>query len=638
MMDTETPVTPDQPQAWKLGELQSSDNDTRAFQPQGQAQAEAAPALDGATIRFAPLEEPEPFCEGWEPAYEEPAGEYIPPEPIPFRPRSRIQELKQKLMEGPERRYYSLLEEGFAGLQIAIFVSMLVSALAVVSVVLYQFDMVRPDRMRLLVFSQCFAMLFSALLASGHLLEGFVAIFKGRFTMDTLLCATFLACAADGVFCLREIRVPFCSLFCVEVTMTLWAAYQKKNVELAQMDTLRKATRLSRVSKAPDCYEGLPGFFVSQGEVEDFMEHYQDEPAPQRRLNRYALAALVISLAIGAGGWFRLGPSQGLQAWAGALLAASPVTMFLTVSRSCAVLQRKLHRLGSVLCGWAGVQTCAGAAVVPLADSDLLPAGSVKINGMKFYTRRDPDLIIALAAAVTAQSQTCFDSLFTQLLENRNAPHFQALDRRVHDDGGMSAMVCGVPVLVGTLEFLKNRNIDIPPEAGVTQAVYAAIDGELSGIFAVSFGKLRRVRAGLTTLCSQRRLKTILTSDNFLLDRAFMKSKFRVHSQNFLIPDAEARKAVASWQPEPELSELCALTTQEGLSAAAFAITGARTLESATWFGSLIHITGGCVGLLLVLVLMLADAMGMVNPAYLLLFQLLWAIPGFLMTEWTRYL
>ncbi len=628
MNDTLTP-TP--------GELHPADADTLTFQPQSHDQPEQA--LGGDTIRFSPVElPPEPFSEGWEPTYEEPAGEYIPPQPASPPPKSRIQQLKQKLMEGPERRYYTLLEEGFTGLQIRIFLSILLSALTVAGVALYQLDMVRPDRMRLLIFSQCFAMLLSALLASSHLMEGILVLFRGKFTMDSLLSATFAACIADGVFCLREIRLPFCALFCLEVTMALWSAYQKKYVELAQMDTLRKATRLNRVCKAPDCYDGLPGFFAAPGEVEDFMDNYRDDPAPLRRLNQYALASVLLSAAIGGLGWARLGLSQGVQTLAGCLLAATPLTLFITVSRSSAVLQGKLHQLGSVLCGWTGVQTSAGAAVVPLGDHDLLPAGSVKINGMKFYTRRDPDLIIAMAAAVAVQSRTCFEGLFNQLLESRNAPRYAASHRQVYDDGGVSAQVCGLPVLMGTLTFLKNSGIPIPEEAGVTQAVYVAIDGELSGIFAVSFGKLRRVRSGLGTLCSHRHLKVLLTSDNFLLDAAFVKSKFRVSSRRFQIPDAQSRAALAAWQPDPESGELCALTTQEGLSAAAYAITGGRTLESATWFGSLLHVTGGSVGMLLVLVLMLVDALGLVNPGYLLLFQLLWAIPGFLLTEWTRYL
>ena len=51
-------------------------------------------------------EEPkvEPYSEKWEPEYEQPIGEYIPPQPIVFRPKSRLRELKRKLVAGPEKR------------------------------------------------------------------------------------------------------------------------------------------------------------------------------------------------------------------------------------------------------------------------------------------------------------------------------------------------------------------------------------------------------------------------------------------------------------------------------------------------------------------------------------------------------
>ena len=54
----------------------------------------------------------EPFSDQWEPDYEEPIGEYIPPQPIVFQPRSRMRELKRKLIAGPEKRFYELTEKG----------------------------------------------------------------------------------------------------------------------------------------------------------------------------------------------------------------------------------------------------------------------------------------------------------------------------------------------------------------------------------------------------------------------------------------------------------------------------------------------------------------------------------------------
>ena len=158
----------------------------------------------------------EPFSENWEPQYDQPIGDYTPPEPIIFRPRpSRLGELKHKLMEGPERRYNALSEKGVGKLQIALFFSMLIVVLAVASIVLHRLGLVRENRMRLLVFGELFAMLFSALLCWERLTDGVLRMFRGRFNTDTLLAFSFAACVADGLYCLAEVMVPFCAAFCL---------------------------------------------------------------------------------------------------------------------------------------------------------------------------------------------------------------------------------------------------------------------------------------------------------------------------------------------------------------------------------------------------------------------------------------
>ena len=236
------------------------------------AETEAEPLPEGA----------EPFTENWEPQYEQPMGEYVPPEPIVFRPRSRLHELKRKLIAGPERRYYALAEQGLGKLQAGMFLSALVVILAFVAIGLHSAGMVQENRMRLLVFGELFAMLLSALLASHRLVDGLGGLFKLKFTPDTMLALAFGVCLADGVVCLQEVRVPFCAAFSLMVGCSLWAEYERRNVEMGQMDTLRKAVRLNRVAKAPECYEGRPGFYTCDGEVEDFMDTYQAPTTPER--------------------------------------------------------------------------------------------------------------------------------------------------------------------------------------------------------------------------------------------------------------------------------------------------------------------------------------------------------------------
>ena len=598
---------------------------------------ETAPGAESGANK--PTEGAEPFSKNWEPHYDEPMGEYVPPEPIVFRPRSRLRELKKKLVAGPERRYYALAEEGLGKYQISIFLGLLVVILSAAAVVLHQMGLVQENRMRLLVFGELFTMLFAALLGSDRLMEGFLSIFKGRFTLDSLLTATFIVCVVDGVYCLQEVRVPFSAAFCLEMVFSLWAEFERRNTEMGQMDTMRKATRLNRVAKAPDCYEGRPGFYTTDGEVEDFMETYDLPSAPGKAMNLYALAAFVLSGVIGLVSGLRDGVAAGFQTWSVALLAAAPVTAFICQSRPMAVLERRLHKLGVVLCGWQGVKAACGSSVILLSDSDLFPSGSVKVNGVKFYSQRDPDQTVAYATALIEASGMGIANLFTQLRDSRYARHYTVENFRCYENGGIGGEVCGEPVLVGSLTFLQEMGVELPEGARVSQAVYAAVDGELCGVFAMAFGRLKGVSAALGTLCGYRRLTPVLVTENFLLSESFIRAKFNANTRRFAFPSLAERKELVKWTPDLEKSAACALTTQEGLAGVGFAITGARALRSAVNMGTWMHILWGLVSMAVVAVLTLAEGgAALLTPANLLLLELIWALPGLLITEWTRRL
>ena len=633
--------------------------DTRAFAPVSVASAgdtlridtakvltAAAPkgSVSDATQPFTPLGETaqsaptaaEPFSEDWEPEYDQPIGEYTPPEPIIFRPRSRLGELKRKLMEGPEQRYYALSEQGVGKLQIALFVSMLIVVLAVASIVLHRLDMVMENRMRLLVFGELFAMLVSALLCWEQLANGIGNLFRLRFNTDTLLLCSFAACIADGIYCLEAVKVPFCAAFTLQCLMCLWGEYQKRSTELLQMDTLRKATRLTRVTKADGCYEGRPGFRITEGQPEDFMDTYQTPTAPQKLLDRFTLIALLASLAVAVAAGVTKGLQAGIHTWSAAILAACPATLLISQSRPAWTLQRRLHRFGAVLCGWQGVKASAGKAAVPLSDEDLLPGGSVKINGVKFYSTRNPDTIIGYATAVMSASGSCLAPLFEHMLQSRRGQRFEVDEFKAYGDQGYGAIICGESVLVGTQEFLKRMGVETPAGTKVNQAVYIAIDGEFACVFALAFGKLKGVSAGLNALCGHRRLSPVLASCNFILSESFLHSKYGVDTRRIAFPAVSEREKLASWKPAEESCVPCALTTQEGLTGGAFAITGARSLRTASIVGAAIHILGGVVGLGAVLALTMTGRVDLLTPANLLLLELVWAVPGLLVSEWTR--
>lgn len=576
----------------------------------------------------------EAFTTTWEPEYEQPMGEYIPPQPIIFQPRSRLRELKRKLVAGPERRYYALSEKGVGKLQMAMFLSVLTALICIGATVMDAMGMVQPERLRLMVFGQFLGLLVSALLGSFQMIEGLADLFKGRFSPNTLLVVTFVVCCADGVFCLQQQRIPCCGAFSLQVTMSLWGAYHRRVTEMGQMDTMRKATHLDGIAAVPDFYQGRKGLVRTEGQVEHFMDHYDRPTKQEKTLFWYCLAAMLVSAGIGITAGLYYGLHMGMQAAAVSLLAAMPATMFITLTRPYAILERRLHRLGTVLCGWQGVEALSGKAVVPLTHQELYPAGTVRMNGVKFFGSRNTDDIVAYCAAMVAACDSGLEPIFTQVLDSRNGIHYTP-ENVICYDGGVSGTIDEETVLVGSISFMNQMGVEVPESGKVSNAVYVAIEGEFCGLFALTYEKTKGSTAGMSTLCAYRRLNPVITGGDFVLSQSFIRYKFGVNTKHILFPEPEVRQELQQIAaPEDAVSAL--MVTTQGLAPFAYGITGARALRRAGRLGVIVHMAGGILGMGMMLVLVLLGAMHMLTPVNVLAYQLVWMIPGFLLTEWTR--
>ena len=564
-----------------------------------------------------------------------PAEEFTAPAPIVFTPRSRLRELKKKLVAGPEKRYYELSEQGLGKLQLAILVNLIIVLICAGVTALFAMELIPENRLRLVIFSQVLAMLVSALLGCNMMLDSLADLFKGRFSVTSLLTLTFAVCFLDGIFCLKELRIPCCAAFSLEVTMALWARYHRHTTEMAQMDTMRKAVRLHGIVKEANYYEGKPGLLRTEAEVEDFMNNYNKVTGPELVQSIYAAISLALCIAIAAFAAVRSGVSMGVQILSTSLLVAVPASFFVSITRPMALLENRLHMVGSVLCGWKGVKGLCGKSVFPLVDQDLFPQGSSKLNGVKFYSDRNSDEVIAYSTALIEKAGGGLVPVFRQLLTNRNAPVYEVENFQNYGDGGIGGEVCGEPVLMGSLKFLQDMGVEIPEGTMVNQAVYTSIDGQLCAVYAMSYAKMRSAAAGLVTLSGYSKLTPLMLCSDFTLTESFIRTKFNVKTRRMVFPTREERAQLRDRQPDPE-NPVLAISTREELVSTAYVVTGARALRMSTKLAVAIHLIGGIVGMLIMLALAILGNTDLLTPTNILLYQLIWAIPGLLVTEWTR--
>ena len=579
---------------------------------------------------------PEEIITAWEPECEEIMDDIPIPQPVIHRPKSRLGELRQKLVAGPEKRYYELSEQGVRKLQLAVIANLLLVLLALGGILMYVLGIIPAERLRLLVFAQFLSLMLSALLGYQQLLQGVTDLLKGQFTPNTLLFFSSVVCCVDSILCLGQLRLSVCAVFSLQTSMSLWAAYNRRNTEMGQMDTLRRASNLNGLACVEEDYQGMTGFRICRGEVEHFMDHYNEPSGPDRLLNGYCLAVALASLVIAVVGGVFHGLGAAMQLCCASMMVGLPATAFLSTVRPLEVLEKRLHKLGTVICGWQAVKSLRRRVAVPLNDRDLFPDGSVKLNGVKFYSDYEPDQVVAYTAALIKANGGALEALFEQLRQSRNVHHCEVEDLHVYE-GGIGGMINGAGVMVGTLQFMQDMHVEMGRGTRVNQAVYAAINGELCGVFAVAYSKAKSSAAGIRTLCACRSVIPVLTTKDFMLTESFIRGKFGVNTRRLVFADRDTTAEICDRTANEE-PLVVALTTKEGLAPMAFAITGARTLGSAMKTGVVIHMVGGILGLLIMAALAYIGSMDLLTPLNVLLYQLVWMVPALLVTEWTRTL
>ena len=552
--------------------------------------------------------------------------------PIQFR--SRLSELKRKLVAGPEKRYYDLTEVGLGRVQLAIFLNLLIVLLCTGGSAMYAMGMVAANRLRLMIFSQILAMMLSVLLGCYVLMDGIVDLFTGKFSLNTMLFLTLAACAADAMFCLEQLRVPCCAAFCLEMTFALWNRSLRRRTEMGQMDTLRKASRLDGIVKVPDHMGNGPAVVRTEGRVEDFMDHYAARTGPEKAMNIYAAISILGSIGVAVLAGLQHDLSLAIQVFSTSMLVAVPAGAFVSQSRPAAILGHRLHMVGTVLCGWKGIKSLCGKASFPLFDRDIFPQGTIKLNGVKFLGDRVPEDVISAAASLAQHRGGGLEPVFTQLSVSHGCQPCEVEDFCLLP-GGLGGMVSGENCLLGLSECLKEQGVEIPDAALVNNAVYFSVNGILTAVFVLSYSRTKASAAGLVTINGCRKLRPMILCRNFMITPQLMKEKFGIRPKRYDFPAPEVRDEFAAFVPDPELLA-GALTTQLNLSSMAYAVTGARVLRGSCRTGLALHVFAGIVGLLIMAALAYLGDTSLLSPINILLYQLVWLLPGLLITEWVR--
>lgn len=568
-----------------------------------------------------------PYTTNWEPEYDRPMGEYVPQEPIIFPTKKH----PKKLEETAQQQYEQLNDSTLSQLRAGILLHLILFFAAAGTAFLYH--QVDGQKMKFMILGQVLVLLLSALVGYKRLLDGVTDMFHRKFRLNSLLVVTLVVCWIDGLLCLKSLRLPFTAIFSLQMLMAQCAQYQRLQTKLSQLDTLRKASDLSAVVKYSNYYKNQPAYQAVQRQPQNWNLDMEDS-GPEKRLCFYGLTVVALGALLALATALLYGAAEGVRVYAATLLAALPATAFICFQRPLSTLEKRMHKLGTVLLGWKGVQHIEKQGYYPLSHQDLFPSNHVKLNGVRFYGERNPNTVVSYVSALMKADGGSLSGPFEQLRSSRNARICKVEDLTSYP-GGVGGQIDGLSVIAGTLEFIENMGVELSEVSRIPHAVYAAVNQSLCAVVAVNFSRSKSSAAGLRTLCDSSHVRPILVDCDFAMTGYFLEQKLGVDTRRMQFPDCMTRMTLAE-KKLPEEPPVIGLATRTGLAQRAFVVTGGAALRSAWRYGAAVHILGGGIGFLAVTLLALSKAVALLTPYNLLLYGFVWMIPGLLVADWTR--
>ncbi len=476
------------------------------------------------------------------------------------------------------------------------------------------------------------------LLGADVFLAGFFKVIYSGFGMDTLVSLSCVATLADAltleIMGGRDGQLPYCAISAFALAMAMWGRYLQRRGQRSACRTAASASEPYLVTLDEEKWNGRPAYAKWSGESVGFGSQIQGSDGAQRifrvTVPLLFVACILLSLISSLG---QERPELILWCLSSTLTAAASFSSLLCFGLPWSRLSLRLAKSGAALAGWDAVAEAGGESGILLTDTDLFPPGAVALNGIKVFGDFPVEKVVACAATLIRDSGSGLDRIFHDLLRAQGAI-YRRCEQFAPYEGGLTALVRGDQVLVGSAAFMHLMEIPLPQGLSVKNAVFCAINGELAGVFALNYSLHSAIAPSITALIHNK-IGPVLATRDFNLIPAMLRQRFKLPVEKMEFPPVERRSALSAPGQEHN-SILTAVLCREGLGPFSEAVVGARRLRVAVGLNATLACLGSAVGVLMAFYLNFVGSFASLSPANLLLFLLAWLVPVLLISGWVE--
>ena len=276
----------------------------------------------------------------------------------------------------------------------------------------------------------------------------------------------------------------------------------------------------------------------------------QESRAPIVRLaDRYAIAFLVVTLAMAGGAWALSG--EPLRALA-VLVVATPCPLILAVPVAIISGMSRTAKAGVLVKSGGALEVLAGIRSAVLDKTGTLTAGKPTLTAVRTVAGYDEGELLRLAASLDQASGHVVAAALVEAAHERGLPLANPDDVREEPGSGIEGLVDGHRVAVGGGRYVRARAGGTDPLAlagGLaegTLTIAVAIDGTVHGLLALT-DPIRRTSPALLASLREAGVRRIVLASG---DRADIVASVAAHlgiekALGELTPEAKVEAVIA---------------------------------------------------------------------------------------------
>ena len=444
---------------------------------------------------------------------------------------------------------------------------------------------------------------------------------------ETLAALAVILSCVDGVLTLTRggSDLPFCAIGAAAMTSALWGqrlscvalrrsfrtAAQSKNPSVLSADRRNRSDQklLSRSTRGTT--EGA----VRRSESQDLCQTYYAAAAP------FLLGAALLLSVLASLGQF----DHFLHTLSALVSVCASFAAFFSFPLPYAIASRRLRPVGVALAGWDGCQEIGRTRRIVITDEDLFPPGTMRFSEINVQEGVFLGKVVSSTASLIAASGSGVSALFDELVARRGYHVPGVVDFVCHEGGGLSGLIGGERILVGSAGFMNLMGIRLPQNLQIRNAICTAISGELVGVFVIEYIPVSSVQEALVTLM-RGRIETIFAIRDFNITPYMIGELFRIPTDSFNFPSFRERYSIGGEAPD-DTAPPDAVITRSGMLPLVEAAETGRRVYTTCRISTILSLIGAVIGMVIMFLLCRAGTFDTANVGNVLSFMFLWTLP-----------